>query len=81
MPEFLSDALVAYGRPMLEAIRRSAPGTARLHSLVEELKIPIEVALKVVDYLEQKRYVAVVSRDLKGNHELRLTDEGARLLR
>ena len=40
----------------------------------------IDVALRVVDYLEEKGYVAVVTRDLKGNHTLQLTESGARLL-
>ena len=78
---FLDEALLSYGRPLLEALQRAAPGTARLHALIDELAIPIEVALRVVDHLEGQRYLAVVNRDLKGNHELRLTEEGARLLR
>jgi predicted transcriptional regulator len=80
-PSFMDEALLTYGRPMLEVLRRAAPGTVRLHNLIDELAIPIDVALRVVDHLESQRYLAVVNRDLKGNHELRLTDEGARLLR
>ena len=80
-PPFLDEALLTYGRPLLEALRRAAPGTERLHGLIDEMAIPIDVALRVVDHLESQRYLEVVNRDLKGNHELRLTDEGARLLR
>lgn len=81
LPPFLSDALIAYGRPLLEALKRAATGTARLHALIEELQIPIDVALKVTEYLEEKKYLTVVRRDLKGDHELKITDEGRRLLR
>ena len=80
LPPFLSDALIAYGRTILEALRRGEPATARLHALIEQLQIPIDVALKVTEYLEEKKYLTVVRRDLKGDHELRLTDEGRRLL-
>lgn len=80
-PPFLADALLSYGRPLLEAIRRAAPATAHLHNVIEELKIPIDIALKLVDYLEDQRHLVVVRRDLRGNHELQLTDEGLKLLR
>lgn len=80
LPSFLSDALIAYGRNMLEALKRASPGTAKLHALIDELNIPIDVALKVTDYLEEKKYLTVVRRDLKGDHELQLTDEGRRLV-
>lgn len=79
-PSFLSDALLSYGRPLLDAIRRASPQTAHLHKLIEELQIPIDVALKLVDYLEEHRYLVVVRRDLRGDHELRLTDEGLKLI-
>lgn len=79
-PPFLSDALIAYGRKLLEVLKRAAPATVRLHPLIDELQIPIDVALKVTDYLEEKKYLTVVRRDLKGDHELLITDEGRRLL-
>jgi hypothetical protein len=76
----LEGALVAHGGPVLEAIRRVQPEPARLHAIVEDLRIPIDVAIRVVDYLEQQNYVEVVNRQLNGNHELRLTPEGVALL-
>ena len=52
-----------------------------MYAIVDELQIPIETALKLVDHLEQNGYLVIVSHDLRGNHELRLTDAGLRLLR
>lgn len=80
LPPFLSDALIAYGRPMLDVLRRADPVTVRLHPLIDELQIPIDVALKVTEYLEAKKYLAIVRRDLKGDHELQISEEGRKLL-
>jgi hypothetical protein len=76
---FIDEALLAYGRPMLDAVRRAAPAPARVYAIVDDLQIPIDVALELVDHLEQNGYLVVVSRDLRGNHEVRLTDAGLRL--
>lgn len=81
LPPFLRDALIAYGRPMLEALRTAAPAPARLHALIDQLQIQIDVALKVTEYLEEKKYLTIVRRDLKGDHELQITEEGRKLLR
>lgn len=52
----------------------------RLYTLIDQLQIPIEVALKVTDYLEKRGHLRIVQRDLKGDHELQLTEEGRKLL-
>lgn len=80
LPPFLSDALIAYGRKILESLARVAPATGRLFSLIDELQMPIDVALRVVEHLEGKKYLTVVRRDLKGDHDLAITDEGRKLL-
>ena len=77
----LSGALITYGREVLGAVRKAEPDPAKLHVVVDQLHIPIDVALEVVDYLEKQGYVTVIDRDLKGNHTLRLTPAGAALLR
>jgi hypothetical protein len=77
----LSGALIAYGREVLSAVRQAEPEPARLYAVVDQLHIPIDVVLEVVDYLEKQGYVTVLDRDLKGNHALRLTAAGAALLR
>lgn len=60
LPPFLSDALLACDRPMIEALRRAAPGTVRLQARIDELQIPIDVALKVTEYLEAEKYLTLV---------------------
>jgi hypothetical protein len=78
-PAFMDDALISYGRPILEGLR-AAGGTASLYTLIDQLYIPIEVALKVTEYLEARGHLKIVRRDLKGNHQLQLTEEGLKLL-
>lgn len=77
----LSGALITYGKELLGAVRQAQPQPARLHEVVEQMNIPIDIALAVVSSLEDQGYVTVVDRDLKGNHALRLTTAGAALLR
>jgi hypothetical protein len=77
---FLDDALLAYGRPILEALRKNGPAPLGVFALVDQLAIRIDVALKVVAYLEAGGHVEVVRRDLKGNDELRLTKQGMALI-
>ncbi len=77
---FLDDALLAYGRPILEALRNNAPAPLGVFAIVDKLGIRIDVALKVVAYLEAGGHVEVVRRDLKGDDELRLTKQGMALL-
>ncbi len=81
LPPFLRDALISYGRPMLAALGGAAPATVRLHALIDQLQIQIDVALKVTEYLEEKKYLTIVRRDLKGDHELQITEKGRKLLR
>jgi hypothetical protein len=76
----LEDAVVAHAGRLLEALRRAGPGPVQLYPCLDELQMRIDVALRVVDYLEEKGYVTVVTRDLKGNHTLQITESGARLL-
>lgn len=81
VPAALDSALLAHGRAFLEAIRRAEPEPGRLYTIVEDLQVPIDVALRVVEYMERQGYLTVAARDLKGNHALRLTADGAALLR
>jgi len=77
---FLDDALIAYGWRVLDSLRQARPGTKRLYVLIDELKMPIDVALKVVEQLEARKYVEIVAKDLKGDHELRVTEDGVKFL-
>jgi hypothetical protein len=77
----LAGAVLRYGKELLAAVGQAEPNPARLHDLVEQLRMPIDVALTVVSGLEEQGFLTVVERDLKGNHALRLTTAGASLLR
>ena len=77
---FLDEALIAYGRRFLEALQGAAPGTLTVFALLDRLNVDVDVARKVVEYLEERKYLEVVRRDRRGDHELRITDAGARLL-
>ena len=79
--EGLSAALIAYGKELLRAVLKAEPQPARLHEVVEQTNIPIDVALTVVRSLEGQGYLTVVDRDLKGNHALKLSAAGVALLR
>lgn len=76
----LDEAVMANAGRLLEALRKAGPGPVQLYARLDELQMRIDVALRVVDYLEEKGYVRVVRRDLKGDHTLQITDAGARLL-
>ena len=69
------EMLSSIGRPLLKGVA-SAGGVERLYPLLENLHMSISVALPVVEFLEQQDLVEIVDRDLKGNHELRLTKRG-----
>jgi hypothetical protein len=66
---------------MLEKLPESPQESARLYTLIDQPQIPVDLALKVTEYLETRNYLEVVHRDLKGDHELKLTEDGRRLLR
>jgi predicted transcriptional regulator len=80
LPPFLDEALIAYGRPMLDILQAAAPNTVLLHDLLDRVKWDIETALKVVDYLEEQGLLQIKERDRKGNHRLALTDRGRHLV-
>jgi hypothetical protein len=80
-PSPLDEALIAYGRPMLDALRKAEPNPMGLHELIDMLDIPISAALDIVEAMKQRRYLDIVRYDNKGNHELRIAPEGMRLLR
>jgi hypothetical protein len=79
-PPFMDDALLAYGRPILEALRKNDPAPLGVFALVDQLGIRIDVALKVVAYLQAGKYVEIVESDLKGDDKLRLTKQGQALI-
>lgn len=77
---YLDDAVIAYGRPILEQLNKSSGGTAKLYSIIDALNIPIETALKVTEELDLRGHLNIVRKDLKGDHELQITNAGRRLV-
>jgi hypothetical protein len=79
-PPFFDEALLLYSRPLLDALAAAPGRSAGLFDLIERVRLPIEDALRVLPELERQGYVTIVERDLKGNHRLQLTEDGARKL-
>lgn len=76
----MSDALMAYGWRVLDFLSNANNGTAKVYELIDRVQIPIEIALKIVDYLESRGIVQVTQRDLKGDHTLAITPAGRSIL-
>lgn len=69
------EMLTSYGRPIMKYMATHG-GTARLYSIIDNLQMPIGVALPCVEFLDREDFVEIVQQDLKGDHELRLTKRG-----
>lgn len=80
LPPGMEDALIAYSRPVLEALKSSPGKTNQAFVLANQVNVRIDVLLRVVEYLIPKGYVAKLQEDKLGNDTLRLTAEGEKLL-
>lgn len=81
LQEAIQGVVIAYGGEMLGILSKAPDNRDKLYHLIEEIGIPIEEALEVTEFFEKNGYVDVISRDLKGNHELKLTDRGLKLIK
>ncbi len=80
--DFLREAQLVFGAKLLGALAGAPQSTGMLHDLVRETGIPVRVALKVTQFLEENENVIVLERDdLTENHKLQLTDRGRDSLR
>jgi predicted transcriptional regulator len=77
-PAFNS-ALLAYGWRFLDFLGK-ANGIVRLYQVIDVVQMPIEVALKIVDYFESRGLIQVIQRDLKGDHTITITPLGKNVL-
>lgn len=50
---------------ILDFLSKASNGTAKVHELIDDVQMPIDVALKVVDYFESRGIIQVTQRDLK----------------
>jgi len=71
---------MAYGWRILDFLSKANNGTAKVYELIDHIQMPIDVALKVVDYFESRGTVEVAQRDLKGDHTLMITPAGRNML-
>jgi len=76
----MEDALIAYSRPVLDALKNSPDKASKAFDLAKQVDIRIDVLLRVVDYLVWKGYVAKTQEDKLGNDTLSLTAAGEKLL-
>ena len=76
----MEEAIVAYSRPLLDALDHSPQKTAKLFDLAKNLKLRLDEVIPVVKYLIGKHYVNVVEPDDLGNDTLTLAPAGQRLL-
>lgn len=76
----MADALIAYGRPMIETLSKLPGQSGRTFDLLDRLNVRIDVLIPVVNYLISKGYVTKIEEDKKGNDLLKVTELGQRLL-
>jgi hypothetical protein len=76
----MEDAIIAYSRPLLDALNNSPQRTCKLFDLAKNLKLRLDEVIPVVKYLIGKHLVSVVEPDSLGNDTLTLTPAGQKLL-
>jgi len=79
-PEMWDDALISFGRPMLEKLAEAPDKTRRLFDLAQALGVRVDVSLRVAEYLRSRDYVKKIEDDTIGNDVLQLTAGGAQFL-
>lgn len=79
LPPGMEDALVAYGRPVIEVLKTSPDRTARVFDLLERLDLRIDTLIPVVNFLISKGLVTRIEEDKRGNDVLRVTERGQKL--
>ncbi len=77
----IEDALMAYGRKLLEGVGEQPKKTVHLHDLLRQLQLPLNDALPVVDFLTERNYLQTIKADpVTLNHDLKLTPKGEELI-
>src|SRR5262245_21424177 len=76
----IDDALITYGRPVLDALQNGPNQTGRVFELADKVGVRVDVLFPVVEFLERKSYITRVTRDRLGNDVIRLTQQGLALL-
>ena len=78
--EFIEEAMLTYGRKVMEAMAKAPQKTTTVFNLVDEIGEGVSILGPVIKWLCDKKYVDLVSEDLKGDHKVKLADRGQRIL-
>ena len=76
----MEEAIIAYSRPLLDALYSSPEKTSQLFDLAKKLRLRLDEFIPVVKYLISKQYITVVKPDELGNDTVCLTAVGQKLL-
>ncbi len=79
LPPGMEQAVLAYSRLVLDALKNSPGKTGQLIDLAREVNVRLDVLIRVVEYLDGRGYLRREPEDL-GNDTFRLTIEGEKLL-
>ncbi len=72
------DALIVYGRPVMDALAKANGHTRRVFDLSRDIGVRVDVLYPVVEYLTSKGFVVKTEHDKLGNDEIQLTGPSAR---
>jgi predicted transcriptional regulator len=78
--ESVERALAAYGHKVLETLERSDDKIRPLFDIVDATGMNIEVLSGVVDRMANSGMIEVVRADKYGNHDIRITPLGEKML-
>ncbi len=76
----MQDALLSYGPRVMETMAKAPNRTAKVFELVDQLGEPVSVLGPVLESLRNRGYVDLVAEDFKGDHTVRLTDRGLKVV-
>lgn len=80
VPRFSDETILTYGIPILKALSVSPDEKERIYQIIDQMEIPMDNCLAVVEALSDMDYLIILEKDLKGNHLLFLTEKGRKML-
>ncbi len=78
--EYLEDALLTLAPKALKVLAASPGRRSTVFELVDHLREPVSALNPVLAHLRERGYVNLIREDLKGNHEIEITDRGMRVV-
>jgi len=80
LPKGLNDAVVAFGRKVIDVLFTDQDQTMQLFDIAKVLSARVETLSPVMTFLTANGYVDRVVEDSLGNDTFRLTDSGRRIV-